>query len=687
MPRPRATPVKFRPSGCSDAADGSNAPVGAMMQLANLVVDPAMAGCFVPRPAAQKVADLTAGITGATFVSGLVVVGDIAYGMVKSSRNVGFDEPFAFNLKTNTAITVSGVLSSNVPTSPAATGDWTPPILSFVGTRIIVTHPGFPGGTTKFGWFDVSGASIATTGTMTGGSAVITGNPSILAVQPGMLITGSNIAAGATVVSTTNFVLTQNGQTHGTTTLDGLASTDGIAIGQKVAGLGIPTATTVAAVGTGSVTLSAAATGSGIVSVTFTGTTITMSANASGSGSNTITIAGGSLSAPLWGAGDVDRNPLPSVPVGVAQYNGRAWYALGTNGVVFSDSGLPCRVSNTTAVQALTTNDGLAVTAVAPLMLSAPLVTTGIAQALIAFQGVSKMQQITGDESTADLAMNALPVATGTAAPLSITACEMGTAFISPEGLRFIQFNGTVSEPIGNAGEGITTPFIFAQYPSRICGAANAHTLRFTTTNAAEATPTAKEWWYDLGRKVWTGPMNFPASLIQPWEGQTKQNTFVMTPIGVTGSLWRADTQAYPTSSYTENGKNLTWAYQPLPLPDSGLAAMNALLEMALAGQFVVGFSVTGTAADITGLQLDTTQFPIAGGAGIWGSMIWGEDDWGVSTTVFQQWPIYWHKVLVFKQLSLTFAGQSAFGVRLENVYMKYEVLGYQLPVPPGLAA
>ena len=49
--------------------------------------------------------------------------------------------------------------------------------------------------------------------------------------------------------------------------------------------------------------------------------------------------------------------------------------------------GFACRVSNIPFVQALTTNDGLEVTAVAPLMPSSPLVTTGIVQALLAFGG------------------------------------------------------------------------------------------------------------------------------------------------------------------------------------------------------------------------------------------------------------------------------------------------------------
>ena len=321
-----------------------------------------------------------------------------------------------------------------------------------------------------------------------------------------MIITGGGLPAGTSVRSTTNFVLTEAATLNGTTAVTGLASTEGVAIGQAVGGEGIQTGTTVAGVGFQSVTLNLAATGTGTSTITFSGSTITMSANAPASGSFGLTIAGGTMAAPLWGAGDTDRNPLPSVPVGVAQFNGRAYYALGLDGVVFSDSGFACRVSNIPFVQALTTDDGLAVTAVAPLMLSSPLVTTGIVAALLAFEGVSKIQQITGDPETSNLAMNALPVATGTAAPLTITPCELGTAFISPEGLRVVQFNGTISDPIGDAGSGITLPFVYSAVPSRMCAAATAHTIRISTQNGAPPPPNVppfmpapqQEWWWDI---------------------------------------------------------------------------------------------------------------------------------------------------------------------------------------------
>ena len=697
MPQARARPVRFSPKGCSDAVDGSNAFPGAMAQLANLAPDPAMADSFVPRPGAYLDIRFAAlGFTTPAFISSSLVIGNLCYGTIASGRNPGRDEPFCVDLLARAAIPVSGITAANTPFSPPASGAWTPPIIAQVGPRVVVTHPGFSNGAIKFGWFDVSGFTETVTADLTGGSPAVSGNPFVDGVQPGMTVTGGGLPAGTTVVSTTNFVLTEAAILNSTTTVTGLGSTEGVAIGQQVGGLGIPVGTTVAGVGLNSVTLSLAALGTGTSTITFSGSTITMSANAPASGSFSLTIAGGTTAAPLWGAGDTDINPLPAQPVGVAQFNGRAYYALGLDGIVFSDSGFACRVSNNPFVQALTTDDGLAVTAIAPLMLSSPLVTTGIVQAVLAFEGVTKIQQITGDPDAGNLSMNALPVATGTAAPLTIVPCELGTAFVSPEGLRVVQFNGTISDPIGDAGAGVTLPFVYSVVPSRMCAGATAHTIRISTQSAAPQPPGTppipppqQEWWWDIGRKIWTGPMSFPASLIQPWAGALAENTFIMAPIGVLATLWVSDVVPYPSSIYVENGVQLTWTYRPIPLPDTGQMAMNALVDMAISAQFLNYNSISAQAFDIDGTFLDTAPIPAGGQASTYFNQATGKWEAPTSTTNvgnnFQQFPIYWHRPLVFKQLVLSISGQSHFGIRIANFNMRYQETGYPLPVPPGI--
>ena len=674
MPLRRGTPLTFRPATLSDAADGSNGPAGAMASLANLVPDPTTRNIFVPRPASVIEVDLSY-LAGVGFVSSELVIGDRVYGTVATSRTPGSDEPYCYDLAAGSAIIVNGVTGTNVPVSPPTTGDWTPPILAQVGGRIVVTHPGFPGGAEKFGWFDVSGFTEATTGN-SNSSSTITGAPSVLGVQPGMTITGPDIPANTTVVSTANFVLNTTGNTNTSIHLTGLASTAGVAVGQGVAGAGIPLGATVATIVSGSaVDISAPATASAAITVTFTGATITISGIATGStNGSTFTIAGGTLAAPLWGSGDTDRNNLPSRPVGVAQFNGRAYFACGLDGILFSDSGFACRISNNPNVQALTTNDGLAVTAIGPLQLSSLL--GGKVQSLIAFEGVSKMQQITGDPVTNDLAMNSFPVATGTLSPLSICSVDQGLGFVSPDGLRIIDFGGNVSEPIGDSGTGITAPFINALYPSRICAASQGGTIRISVQADGAAGP--NEFWYHEWRKCWTGAHSFPASCIQPW-----RNTYLMAPVAVTGSLWKSDDHPYLTSIYIENSANLSWEWATSLLPDSGDMSMVALIEMtlmcSLAPAPTPGSTVTLQAISDFGALLD--QVTIAGDSTgvVWGGFNWGAANWGGNTGTLRQRPIDWNIPLVFKQAGIVATGQSFNNVRIGNLYMRYQRLGYKL--------
>lgn len=583
-----------------------------MSLLTNLIPNPSTAKTWVPRPGAIS---LTAfgSFTTPGFISGLLVVGNIAYGMIASGRNAGKDEPFAYNLLTNTFLTVGGITAANTPTSPAATGDWAPPILAAVGSRIIVTHPGFAGGAPGFffGWFDISGFTDTTkTGTTHTSTLIDTLSANVLQAgwNVGMTITGTGIVAGTTIKA---------------------IAADGL-----------------------SLTLSAATT--------------------AGAGGVALSVAGGTAAAPLWGGGNTNGNPLLFVPVSVVEFNGRAYYAVDT-GVAFSDSGNATQTTN--ATQVLLFNNGLKVTALGPLPLSSP-VTGGIIQAIVAFQSVAALQVITGDPSTpggSNLAVNISKAGTGTLAPLSITPYNEGLAFISPEGLRVVDFAMRVSNPVGDHGSGVTVPFIYAIAPSRICMAANADTLRVSVQNGLVSGQPQQEFWLDLTRKSWSGPHSFPASLIQPWG-----TTFLITPVAVTKSLWQSDATPSVSSTYTENGAALSWAYKTVLLPDNGGMNMNNLAEATLSSNYPPQAQATVVAMDELGAVLDTVFMAGSGTAGtFWGSFTWGGAPWLGTGGAFQQRKIRWNLPVIFKQGSLQVTGNSLNGLALGNFYFKFEELGY----------
>ncbi|MHB9838516.1 hypothetical protein Q8F57_027180 [Paraburkholderia terrae] len=152
-----AKPVRFTPKGLCDAFDATDAFAGACQLLTNLVFDQGNPELMVARPGVGPAETTFSGFTTPTYVSVYIVIGVVAYGMVSSGRNAGHDEPFAYNILTNSFVTISGVTSGNTPTSPATSGPWTPPTMAVVSTKILVTHPGFNGsGSNFFGVIDIS---------------------------------------------------------------------------------------------------------------------------------------------------------------------------------------------------------------------------------------------------------------------------------------------------------------------------------------------------------------------------------------------------------------------------------------------------------------------------------------------------------------------------------------------------
>ncbi len=190
----RTQPYPFSPAGVSDALDGSNVMKGAMSSLQNLIPFPGTKNLWGSRPAAISIADYSMvggpfssgfssgfqfGLPGAGFISCFKVIGNIVYGLIASSTFAGRDLPFAFNLVTNTEVTVTGATAANTPLSPASSGDWTPPTMDLIGVRLVVTHPGFTGTAgVFFGYFDISDPlNPVWNGANTSGALVLTTVP------------------------------------------------------------------------------------------------------------------------------------------------------------------------------------------------------------------------------------------------------------------------------------------------------------------------------------------------------------------------------------------------------------------------------------------------------------------------------------------------------------------------------
>lgn len=608
MPLRKAQPFTFRAFGVCDAVDGSNAPQGAMSQLANLVPNPTTKRQFVPRPAATQVTNFS-GFTTPAQGEALLVVGTRAYGMIASARFAGKSEPFCYDLVNGVFVSIGNVTSANCPTSTATTGDWTPPTICMIGSRIAITHPGYDGVTNFVGWIDLRNF-------------------------------------------TTNTVV---GDTNSNTTITNVHAspiTAGVMVGDAISGAGIPANTYVTA---------------------MTATTITISNAATVSTPNTtFTITSGTTGAPIYGAGQTNGQPLAAVPVAVAQFNGRAYYAV-NNGVQFSDALSPQQITN--ATQQLTLGDNTAVNALGGLPL-ANQVVGGTLQALIAFKQDSVYYQITGDPATNNLAANAVNGSVGTLAPNTICGTPFGLAYIAPDGLRIIGLDGKSSDPIGTDGDGVSVPFLYAVNPTRMCMAYDQNLLRVSVQNGFKNGQPVEEYWYDLTQKMWTGPHSFPASLIEAYHNGV--NDFVLFASGINAKLWQSKTQPSATATYTENGAALSWVWKTTLMPDNEQASANQVVQTALGLVIPAAQTMTIMALDEQGATLDTITLTSTSVSGsIWGSFNWGSGVWGGAVIAYQEYTIPWHNALVFKQMAISINGPSIANFAIGNLYTKIQPTGY----------
>lgn len=540
-------PLPWKPKGASDTLDATDTFTGAMAALQNLIPDPTTKSLWQCRPAA--VLKISFGgspwssgfspgfgpFTGSGFISVLKIIGNVAYGLIATSTNPGHDQPFAVNLITGAPIIVTGITAANTPVSPPTTGAWTPPTADLVGSKLVVTHPGFSGvGGVFFGWFDLS-------------------NPA----------------------------------------------------------------------------------------------------------------------APVWNGGNLTGGVTFSFPPSaVKQFNGRAYYIqniVAQPAVVFSDS-LNATVA-TNANQVLTFGDNVALTALGALPLSNQL--GGIIQALMVFKGVQNIYQITGDPTTSNLMVNALNTSTGTFAPNSICQTSKGVAFVSPDGVRIIDYNANVSDPIGIDGQGITIPFIYANVASRIAAACNGTVLRISTQNADLPGTPYQEWWYDLARQIWHGPHTFPASLIQPWN-----NTFIVAPVATQAALFQSNSVQSNTSTFVENGQQLTWMASTPMLPNLDQMTTNSMTETTWDIALTAATpALTISAQTQNGTVLDFVSISALGGTTIWGAFTWGSALWQGSGNALAPRDLNWHQPIVFNRVSLVATGQSAQGIKIGTLRMRYQIL------------
>lgn len=385
--------------------------------------------------------------------------------------------------------------------------------------------------------------------------------------------------------------------------------------------------------------------------------------------------------APTWNVGNLTGLvQFTTVPSAVANFAGRAYYIHNNPtqpAAVFSDILVPTNVTN--ANQILTFNDNVSLTAFGGLQLNSQI--GGIIQSLMVFKGVQNIYQVTGDYALNNLTVNTLNVVTGTLAPNSVQSTPKGLAFAAPDGMRIIDFQARVSDPIGYDGQGVTVPFVFAVVPSRINFGCNGSVLRASLQNGNKPGTPNEEYWYDFSRGTWSGPHTFPFSMVAQWN-----NTFVITPLSVTHSLWQSDPVQSLTSQFVENGVQLTWNFQTPFLPDTDRLNNVGVTETSLMLAFGLGTSIANiTAFNQNEGVITAAQLSLQLSDTVWNAFTWGGALWGGTVSHMTTYPIPWPIPIVANRLAISVQGTSAQGVKLGSLHLLYQTLRYL--VNPAAAA
>ena len=366
-----------------------------------------------------------------------------------------------------------------------------------------------------------------------------------------------------------------------------------------------------------------------------------------GSGSNFFGyITGSTGGSPAYTASNTATNVLPSVPTSVESFGSRAWFVCG-NTVFYSDVLAPATMTN--ASQSLVFGGGDVVTALGPQ----PFYTTqtgGIIQSLLVFKA-TQVYQVTGDAALSTLAQNKVSDGIGTSAPRTVVNTPVGCLFMAPDGLRSIDLQGNVSSRLPDLNQ----PLLYCTVPSRAAAAYSVGTYRINVTYQLPArTVVNADFWYDVGRQLWTGPHS------TPYDGAAGIGTgFILAGAAIGGQILASASTPGVGDNFTELGATLTWKLQTAPVTDTNPFETVSVLHTTLSAKFVGGTTITGAVLDRDFSVLDSTivQSPLLPPAGI------------------STWLLTWDKpVLTQTRHSFVLSGQSTQGLALGNLSVRYNM-------------
>jgi hypothetical protein len=154
-------------------------------------------------------------------------------------------------------------------------------------------------------------------------------------------------------------------------------------------------------------------------------------------------------------------------------------------------------------------------------------------------------------------------------------------------------------------------------------------------------------------------------------------NFFIGQATGSYGTILQSFSTPMPSSTYIENGVQLTFAWQTSMLPDVEDMSEHVMVETALMMALNPGDSYNASAVDQNNSVFDTVQLQTTGSQTKWGQFKWGQAPWlGSIPALASQW-LEWHQPIVFNRLAVAVSGPSSGNVRIGNLRLRYQQLGY----------
>lgn len=411
--------------------------------------------------------------------------------------------------------------------------------------------------------------------------------------------------------------------------------------------------------------------------------------------------------APAWHAGNTATHALPAVPVAVANFNNRAYFACGTaagrpaNQLYFTDV-LTNPPTITNATQFLVIGDAGPIVALAGL----PIQTTssGILQTLTIFKQ-TQVWQVAGDSALNNLSQNYVSLTIGTNAPRTVVQSPFGMYFSSTGGPYFIDPLGTLRSLTHSSQQlepDIQVPFENAVNPSRWAAAYNSTIYRVCGSTVIQGRQSTNDYWFDEHKRRWNGPHTFGYDCASPQAGY-----FVLSSAANPGLLVKSLPIAPTSFVDTDLGTAFTVKLLSSTFPKVDWMAIKQVaesqIELAASG-CLVNFTIT--AQDEIGNTIGQAVIQTTSGGSIWGAFIWGVGMWGCPNDVVwggsalwgsppvgsgvlwgagqirsipQTYPVPWPAPLVFEKMQIQITTDIAANVSIGTFYARYQKSGYMV--------